>query len=74
MPRTGVNIGGAIAGEKGAEGVLPLTNAETMSRLGQEIGKWITLNFNLTNELDGRVLNRRLVQLNNQNAFGRKGG
>lgn len=73
VPRTGVNIGGAIAGEQGAEGVLPLTNPETMSRLGQEIGKWITLNVDLTTMLDGRVLNKRLEQIKNDNAFARNG-
>lgn len=74
VPKTGVNIGGAIAGEAGAEGVLPLTNAETMSRLGQEIGKWITLNIDLTNSIDGRILNRRLETIKKENSFARNGG
>ncbi len=74
VPKTGVNIGGAIAGEKGAEGVLPLTNEDTMRRLGEEIGKWITLNIDLTNTIDGRVLNKRLEAIRNNKNFARNGG
>ena len=74
IPKTGLNIGSAIVGEAGAEGVLPLTNAETMTRLGQEIAKWITLNLNITNEIDGRVLNKRLETIRGESNFARNGG
>lgn len=62
-----------IGGEKGAEAVLPLTNPNTMSMLGQEIGKWITLNLDITNTIDGRVLNNRLEKIRNNDAFSRNG-
>lgn len=63
-----------IGGEAGAEAVLPLTNQETMAKLGQEIGKWITLNLDITNTIDGRVLNNRLETIKNNNSFSRNGG
>lgn len=74
VPKTGIGIGGNTrVGEAGAEGVLPLTNPDTMAKLGQEIGKWITINMNLTNTLDGRVLSNRLEEIKNQNNFSRNG-
>lgn len=63
-----------IGGEAGAEAVLPLTNPNTMSMLGQEIGKWITLNLDITNTIDGRVLNNRLETIKNNDSFSRNGG
>ena len=63
-----------IGGEAGAEAVLPLTNPETMTKLGQEIGKWITLNLDITNTIDGRVLNNRLETIKSNDSFMRNGG
>lgn len=75
VPKTGVPLASnIIGGEAGAEGVLPLTNPETMARLGKEIGQWITLNVDLTNTIDGRVLNKRLETIKNENSFARNGG
>ena len=58
MPSRGVPIGGAIAGEAGAEGVIPLTNSQAMETLGQAIGKYVTINANITNTMNGRVISR----------------
>lgn len=74
VPRRGVNIGGAIAGEAGAEGVLPLTDSDTMARLGQEIGKWITLNIDLVGKIDMRVFFRAFVQYCKNQQFNKNGG
>lgn len=75
MPKTGVAIGSNVrAGEAGREGVLPLTNPQTMMELGKEIGKWITLNLDITNTIDGRILNNRLETIRNNNTFARNGG
>ncbi len=74
VPKKGVNIGGAIAGEAGAEGVFPFTNAEVMERAGREIGKWVTVNIDLTNTIDGRVLNKRLEVIKARDNFSRNGG
>lgn len=69
LPGRGVPVGSAITGESGEEGVLPLTNETTMERLGGKIGKYINLTVNLTSKLDGRILAKEVVQINNQNSF-----
>lgn len=69
LPRRGVNIGGAIAGEAGAEGVIPLTDKRAMETLGETIGRYITINANITNTMNGRVISRQLQQIKNEENF-----
>lgn len=69
MPSRGVPIGGAIAGEAGAEGVIPLTDSQAMETLGQAIGKYVTINANITTNMNGRVISRELQKVNNSNDF-----
>ena len=69
MPNRGVNIGGAIAGESGREGILPLTDTRAMQMLGEEIGKWIVINANITNTMNGRVISRELQKIQNDESF-----
>lgn len=69
MPSRGVPIGGAIAGEAGAEGVIPLTNSQAMETLGQAIGKYVTINANITNTMNGRVISRELQKVNSNSDF-----
>lgn len=69
MPNKGINIGGAIAGESGREGILPLTDTRAMQMLGEEIGKWITINANITNTMNGRVISRELQKIQNDESF-----
>ena len=71
MPSRGVPIGGAIAGESGAEGVIPLTDTQAMETLGATIGKYITINANITNTMNGRVISRELQKINTNNDFAR---
>ena len=68
-PKTGVNIGGAIAGEAGPEAVIPLTD-DTLQRMAN----MIPITIDLTNTIDGRVLSRRLETIRNNNSFARNGG
>lgn len=68
-PGRGVPIGGAIAGEAGREGVIPLTDPSAMAQLGQEIGKWITVNNTLNNYMDGRLIQRQIAKRNDELAF-----
>lgn len=63
MPGRGVPIGGAITGEAGKEGVIPLTNSQAMQELGETIGRYITINANITNSMNGRVISRQLQQI-----------
>lgn len=69
QPGRGVMIGGAIAGERGKEGVIPLTDSQQMALLGEAIGKYITINANITNTMNGRVISRELQRVQNTNDF-----
>ena len=69
MPNTGTLVGGAIAGESGREGVIPLTDTQAMAQLGREIGRWITVNATITNSMNGRVISRELKQIQNEQDF-----
>ena len=63
MPGRGVPIGGAITGEAGKEGVIPLTNSQAMQELGETIGRYITINANITNSMNGRVISRQVQKI-----------
>lgn len=69
MPGKGVPVGGAIAGEVSKEGVIPLTDSQAMQELGQTIGRYITINANITNTMNGRVISRELQKINMNNSF-----
>lgn len=69
MPGRGVPIGGAIGGEAGAEGVIPLTDSQAMETLGQAIGRYITVNANITNTMNGRVISRELKKISANDDF-----
>ncbi len=69
MPGKGVPVGNAIAGERGAEGVIPLTDSQQMSLLGEAIGKYITVNLTNITELDGRTIARKVSEVNNNTNF-----
>lgn len=69
MPGRGVPVGGAIGGERGAEGVIPLTDNQQMELLGQSIGKYITINANITNTMNGRVISKELQKIQAENDF-----
>lgn len=69
MPNKGVMVGSAVAGESGREGVLPLTDSQAMEQLGEAIGRYITINANITNTMNGRIISRELQKINNENDF-----
>ena len=69
LPSKGVPVGNAYAGESGAEGVIPLTDSQQMELLGEAIGRYITINANITNTMNGRVISRELQKINNENSF-----
>lgn len=69
QPGRGVPIGSAIAGERGAEGVIPLTDSQQMALLGEAIGRYITVNANITNTMNGRVISRELQRVQNDSDF-----
>lgn len=68
-PGRGINYGGANIAENGAEAVLPLTDSQQMQLLGEAIGKYITINANITNTMNGRVISRELQKVTSSNQF-----
>lgn len=72
-PGKGVPVGGAIAGESGREGVIPLTDPTAMRLLGQEIGKWITVQNTSNTYLDSRLIKRQMDNREEQFAFATNG-
>ena len=69
MPNRGVMLGGAIAGESGAEGVIPLTDSQAMETLGEAIGRYITINANIVNSMNGRIISKELQRIKGQQDF-----
>lgn len=68
-PNKGVSLGGAIGGERGAEGVIPLTDSQAMETLGQAIGKYITINANIPINMNGRVISREVKKIYTDDDF-----
>ena len=68
-------VGGglAVGGEAGREGVIPLTDSQAMETLGEAIGRYITINANITNTMNGRVLSRQIQQIRNDREFAYNG-
>lgn len=69
MPGSGVPYNGAIIGERGAEAVVPLTDSQQMALLGEAIGKYITINANVVNTMNGRIISRELQRIQNDSNF-----
>lgn len=71
QPGRGVPIGygQAIGGEKGQEGVLPLTDSQQMELLGQSIGKYVNINLTNITKLDNRQIAKEQRKINAQNDF-----
>lgn len=69
QPGRGVYTGSAIAGEAGKEFYMPLQDEQMLSMVGQAIGKYITINANITNTMNGRVISRELQKIQNENDF-----
>ena len=69
MPSRGVPIGGAIAGEAGPEGVIPLTDSQAMETLGQAIGKYINISATVPVYVGNRQIAREIKKINAENDF-----
>ena len=69
MPGRGVPVGGAITGETGREGVIPLTDSQAMETLGATIGKYININLTNITKLDNRQIAKEQKKINAQNDF-----
>lgn len=69
QPGRGVMLGSAIGGERRQEGVIPLTDSQQMELLGEAIGRYITINANITNNMNGRTISRELQKIQNRDNF-----
>lgn len=74
-PGRGVPVAGgrALAGEAGREAYLPLSDTQLLEELGSIIGKYITINANITNTMNGRIISRQLQQIKNDREFAYNG-
>ena len=70
-PGYGVPVAGgrALAGESGREAYVPLTDTQLLEELGSTIGRYITINANITNSMNGRVISRQLQRIQNDSNF-----
>lgn len=68
-PGMGVPVSGAIAGERGMEGIFPLTDSQQMELLGSTIGKYINLNATIPVYVGNRQIAREIKRINTQNDF-----
>lgn len=69
QPGRGVPITQHIGGERGPEGVLPLTDSQQMDLLGQAIARYMTINLTNINQMNGRVISRELKRIEAQHDF-----
>lgn len=63
-PGPGVMMGNYVAGERGPEAVLPLTD-DTLQRLAN----MMPITVNVTNSMNGRVISREIQRVQNQSNF-----
>ena len=69
MPNKGTLVGGAITGESGREGVIPLTDQQAMAQLGAEIGKNVVVNLTNITKVGNRQIAREIKQINAEQEF-----
>lgn len=70
LPGKGVPVGAnAFGGEVAPEGVIPLTDSQAMETLGEAIGRYITINANIVNSMNGRIISREFQKIQASNNF-----
>ena len=69
MPGRGINYGGANIAEKGAEGIIPLTDSQQMALLGEAIGKYININATVPVYVGNRQIAREIKRINAESDF-----
>lgn len=69
MPGKGVPVGSAIGGERGQEGVIPLTDSQQMELLGEAIGKYININATIPVYVGNRQITREIRKINAEDDF-----
>lgn len=74
MPGRGIDYYGANIAERGAEGIIPLTNEQSLETIGRTIAKYTNFSADITLELESRILAKVMKEINNENSFARNGG
>lgn len=69
MPGRGIPVGSAVAGERGQEAVIPLTDSQQMALLGEAIGRYINLNATIPVYVGNRQIARELKKIDAENSF-----
>ncbi len=69
QPGRGVPLGSAIGGERGAEGVIPLTDSQQMALLGESIGKYVTINATIPVYAYNRQVDRQIKRIKAEDDF-----
>nr|DAF88292.1 MAG TPA: minor tail protein [Siphoviridae sp. ctt8434] len=69
QPGRGVPLVSAIGGERGQEGVVPLTDSQQMALLGEAIGKYVRIDNVIDVNMDSRRINRILQSSNDRVNF-----
>lgn len=61
--------GVAIGGERGTEGVVPLTDSQQMARLGEAIGRYVNLRAEIPVSIGNRQVAREIRNINADESF-----
>lgn len=69
QPGRGVPLTSAVSGERGQEGVVPLTDSQQMALLGEAIGKYVRIDNVIDVNMDSRRINRILQSSNDRVNF-----
>jgi len=69
QPGRGVPVTSAIAGERGAEGIVPLTDSQQMALLGEAIGRYVNLNATIPVYVGNRQIVREIKKIDAENSF-----
>ncbi len=73
QPGRGVPLTQAIGGERGQEGILPLTDSQQMDLLGASIARHMSINLTNINQMNGRTISRELKKIDASNGFATNG-
>ena len=65
--------GVAIAGERGTEGVVPLTDSQQMERLGAAIGQYVNIRAEIPVSIGNRQVAREIRNINAEESFAYNG-
>lgn len=69
QPGRGVPLTSAIGGERGQEGIIPLTNSQMMAQLGEAIGKYVNINATVPVYVGNRQIAREIKKISADSDF-----